>query len=73
MNIYKYCHERDKTLSDIAREIDITPRYLYRILSGQLKLTGKVQRALERISDGKITAKMIERSRTVCRCCGRPL
>ncbi len=72
MNIYTYAREYKTSLTDLAKQADITPNYLYKLASGEMKPSPKVIRALIRVSKGVLKEKdMFSLGENVCKCCGR--
>lgn len=59
MNLREYIFYHKKTVTEMAKEIDITRSYLSRLLGGNKAISKKVARNIEKATNGLVTAETI--------------
>lgn len=59
MNLRDYLHFERIATKHFAQELDISPTHLYAYLSGRIRISKKLARAIEKKTNGKVTAEEV--------------
>ncbi len=59
MNLRDYLHFERISTKSFAESLDLTPMHLYAYLNGRIRVSKKVARAIEKKTNGKVTAEEI--------------
>jgi DNA-binding transcriptional regulator YdaS (Cro superfamily) len=59
MNLRDYLHFQRITIKAFSESIEMSTTHITGYINGRLRLSQKVARAIERVTDGKVTAKQI--------------
>lgn len=59
MNLRDYLHFERITLKSFCDSIEMSPTHLGGYINGRLRVSKKVARAIERATNGKVTAKQV--------------
>ena len=59
MNLRDYLHFERISTKSFAESLELTPMHLYAYLSGRIRVSKKVARAIEKKTQGKVTAEEI--------------
>jgi DNA-binding transcriptional regulator YdaS (Cro superfamily) len=59
MNLRDYLHFERISLTKFSRSLELTMTHLSGYLNGRIRVSKKVARAIERITEGKVTAEQV--------------